>query len=71
MLGALYIGTAKFESDPYSSFANNVPRIRCEINVLFHVRKATGPANRGDLGSRRSACRALRSARRSVTGGWG
>lgn len=42
MLGVLFLGAARFETDPYSGFANNTTRIRCELNCLFHIRQATG-----------------------------
>jgi Phage capsid family len=42
MLGTLFLGAARFETDPYSGFANNTTRIRCELNVLYHIRQATG-----------------------------
>ena len=41
-LGALYVGQARFEVDPYSGFTENLSTVRLEGNVLFHVRNAQG-----------------------------
>jgi hypothetical protein len=44
-IGLLYMGTMRFDLDPFSgvsgnNFENNTTDIRCEVNVLMHVRSA-------------------------------
>lgn len=41
-LGVLYLGTMRFEADPYSNFKKNLVTLRVEANVLMHVRDANG-----------------------------
>jgi hypothetical protein len=38
MLGSLYLGTLRIDSDPYSGFTRNVTDVRFECNTLMHVR---------------------------------
>ncbi len=42
MLGILYMGSMRFEADPYSGFDTNTTRLRVEVNCLYHVRQAEG-----------------------------
>jgi hypothetical protein len=42
MLGRLYLGTARFEAEPYTGFKPNLTTVRVEVKVLFHVRDAKG-----------------------------
>ena len=44
-IGALYMGSMKLDLDPFagvsgSNFENNTSDLRCEVNVLMHVRSA-------------------------------
>lgn len=42
MLGQLYLGSLKFEADPFSGFRKNLTTLRIETNALYHVRQAEG-----------------------------
>ena len=42
MLGRYYLGTLRFEIDPYTGFSKNLSTLRLEIKSLFHVRNAKG-----------------------------
>jgi hypothetical protein len=42
MLGRFYLGTLRFEVDPYTGFKKNLSTLRLEIKSLFHVRDAKG-----------------------------
>ena len=42
MLGRFYMGTLRFEVDPYTGFSKNLSTLRLEIKSLFHVRNAKG-----------------------------
>ncbi|MDP9302539.1 MAG: phage major capsid protein, partial [Actinomycetota bacterium] len=42
MLGILYVGSMRFDADPYTGFASNTTNLRVEMNVLFHVRQVGG-----------------------------
>jgi hypothetical protein len=42
MLGRLYIGSMRFDADPYTGFAANTTALRVEVNALFHVRNVQG-----------------------------
>ncbi|MDP9328030.1 MAG: hypothetical protein M3P10_07470 [Actinomycetota bacterium] len=42
MLGVLYIGSMRFDADPYTGFATNTTNLRVEVNALFHVRNSQG-----------------------------
>jgi hypothetical protein len=42
MLGRFYLGTLRFEVDPYTGFRKNLSTLRLEIKSLFHVRNAKG-----------------------------
>jgi hypothetical protein len=42
MLGRFYLGTLRFEVDPYTRFSKNLSTLRLEVKSLFHVRNAKG-----------------------------
>jgi hypothetical protein len=42
MLGALYMGSMRFDADPYTGFSTNTTNLRVEVNALFHVRNVQG-----------------------------
>jgi len=42
MLGVLYVGSVRFDADPYSEFKKNLTTLRIELNGLFHIRNAQG-----------------------------
>jgi hypothetical protein len=42
MLGVLYLGSMRFDADPFSGFASNVTQLRVEVSALYHVRQAEG-----------------------------
>jgi hypothetical protein len=42
MLGVLYLGSMRFDADPYTGFATNTTNLRVEVNALFHVRNVQG-----------------------------
>ncbi len=42
MLGRFYMGTLRFEADPYSGFKKNLTTLRLEVKALYHVRNAKG-----------------------------
>jgi hypothetical protein len=42
MLGVLYMGSMRFDADPYTGFASNTTSLRVEVNALFHVRNVQG-----------------------------
>jgi hypothetical protein len=42
MLGPFYLGTLRFEVDPFTGFAKNLSTLRLEIKSLYHVRNAKG-----------------------------
>jgi hypothetical protein len=42
LLGVFYGATGRLDVDPYSGFDTNVSRVRAEVEVLFHVRDASG-----------------------------
>jgi hypothetical protein len=42
MLGALYIGSMRFDADPYTGFASNLTNLRVEVNALMHIRNSQG-----------------------------
>ena len=42
MLGVLYMGSMRFDADPYTGFATNTTNLRVEVNALFHVRNSQG-----------------------------
>lgn len=42
MLGRLYIGSMRFDADPFTGFAANTTTLRVEVNALFHVRNSQG-----------------------------
>jgi hypothetical protein len=42
MLGRLYIGSMRFDADPYTGFAANTTALRVEVNALYHVRNVQG-----------------------------
>jgi hypothetical protein len=42
MLGMLYLGTARFEADPFSAFRKNLTTLRVEVKGLYHVRNSEG-----------------------------
>lgn len=42
LLGVFYAATGRLDVDPYSGFETNVCRVRAEVEVLFHVRDASG-----------------------------
>jgi hypothetical protein len=42
MLGRLYLGSLRFEADPFSGFKKNLTTLRLEARALFHVRNAKG-----------------------------
>jgi hypothetical protein len=42
MLGRFYMGTLRFEVDPYTGFKANLSTLRLEVKSLFHVRNAKG-----------------------------
>jgi len=42
MLGRFYLGTLRFEVDPFSGFSKNLATLRLEIKSLYHVRNAKG-----------------------------
>jgi hypothetical protein len=42
LLGVFYAATGRLDVDPYSGFDTNVSRVRAEVEVLFHVRDASG-----------------------------
>jgi hypothetical protein len=42
MLGRFYLGTLRFEVDPYTGFSKNLSTLRLEVKSLFHVRNAKG-----------------------------
>jgi hypothetical protein len=42
MLGRLYIGSMRFDADPFTGFASNTTSLRVEVNALFHVRNSQG-----------------------------
>jgi hypothetical protein len=42
MLGRLYMGSMRFDADPYTGFAANTTALRVEVNALFHVRNVQG-----------------------------
>jgi Phage capsid family len=42
MLGVLYMGSMRFDADPYTGFASNTTNLRVEVNALFHVRNVQG-----------------------------
>lgn len=37
----LYVGNARLERDPYTSFDKNLSNVRAELSALFHVRQAS------------------------------
>jgi hypothetical protein len=42
LLGRLYIGSMRFDADPFTGFASNTTSLRVEVNALFHVRNVQG-----------------------------
>ncbi len=42
MLGVLYMGSMRFDADPYTGFSTNTTNLRVEVNALFHVRNVQG-----------------------------
>ena len=42
MLGVLYMGSMRFDADPYTGFTTNTTNLRVEVNALFHVRNSQG-----------------------------
>jgi hypothetical protein len=42
MLGRFYLGTLRFEVDPFTGFSKNLSTLRLEIKSLYHVRNAKG-----------------------------
>jgi hypothetical protein len=42
MLGRLYIGSMRFDADPYTGFAANTTALRVEVNALMHIRNSQG-----------------------------
>lgn len=42
MLGVLYLGTVKFDADPFTGFKKNLTDLRIETSALYHVRNAKG-----------------------------
>jgi Phage capsid family len=42
MLGVLYMGSMRFDADPYTGFSTNTTNLRVEVNALFHVRNSQG-----------------------------
>jgi hypothetical protein len=40
-LGTLYLGTLRFEADPFTHFSENMTDLRMEFNALQHVRDAS------------------------------
>ena len=42
MLGMLYLGSARFDADPFTGFKKNLTTLRVEVKGLFHVRNADG-----------------------------
>lgn len=42
MLGRLYIGSMRFDADPYTGFATNTTNLRVEVNALMHIRNSQG-----------------------------
>jgi hypothetical protein len=42
MLGMLYLGSARFEADPFSAFRKNLTTLRVEVKGLYHVRNSEG-----------------------------
>lgn len=42
MLGVLYIGSMRFDADPFTGFKANLTTVRIETKALFHVRDAKG-----------------------------
>jgi hypothetical protein len=44
MLGVLFLGTMRFDADPYGggNFKKNLTTLRIETNELMHVRNANG-----------------------------
>ena len=41
-LGVLYLGSMRFDAEPYTAFKKNLTTLRVEVNALFHVRNAEG-----------------------------
>jgi hypothetical protein len=42
MLGSLYLGSMRFDLDPYTHFAKNLTNLRIEVNGLYFVRNVQG-----------------------------
>jgi hypothetical protein len=42
MLGRYYMGTLRFEADPFTGFKKNLTTLRLEVKALYHVRNAKG-----------------------------
>jgi hypothetical protein len=41
-LGVLYLGSLRFDADPYTGFKKNLTTLRVEIKGLFHIRNIQG-----------------------------
>jgi hypothetical protein len=42
MLGVLYMGSMRFDADPYTGFSTNTTNLRVEVNALMHIRNSQG-----------------------------